>query len=540
MSRKCFFHTVFCVKNKGMQRGKRKKVLTEWALISLAGVLLTLSFPPFHLYGFIWIALIPFFMLLEGERSLRKGFLIGFSVGVIHVSSTMYWISISVYRYGGLPLWGAAALTLLFILYLSLYWGLMGITFVFLQREKSSYLFPFAVALIEYVRGLPLIRFPWGGLEMALPPHLALSQIVDITGIYGLGSLICLVNYLIFRVWREAKAKRTAPALKQLLLILLVLTAAWLYGYRKIPATLREISTWKKVKVCLVQPDIDQSVKWKKSWQVKGLERYIRISEEAVKGFRPTLVVWPEAALTFYIRHAPVLFKQVVNLVRRDRFDLIFGATSFDLSPVSGKAIYHNSAYLLSKQGKILGRYDKIRLVPFGEYIPLRRWLPFAKNIVGTEEDFTPGKAPVPLASDIGPIGTTICFEGIFPDLSRALVRHGARLLVNITNDAWFGRSSGPYQHLRLSAYRAVEERTYLIRSTGTGISAIVGPTGRVLVRMPLQTQGFIRGIVRLREGPPSFYERFGNLFLILCAVFILIALLKETLSERIRAHRNG
>ena len=508
---------------------KGKKFLREWVLIALTGTLLTVSFPPIGYYGFIWLALIPFFILLHRQRSLRKGFLSGFFVGIIHVSTTMYWISVSVYRYGGLPLWGAAALTLLFILYLSLYWGLMGCTYVFLDRWKCAYLFPFAATLIEYIRGLPLIRFPWGGIEMALPPHLILSQIVDITGIYGLGFLIYLVNYLIFRIWLDSREKRNATAFTQLILLCLLMISVWGYGYTRIPKVLKDIRAWRTMKVCLVQPDIDQSVKWKPSWELKGLKRYLHISGQAVSGFQPDLVVWPEAALTFYIQNEPNLFQRVADLARRDHFMLIFGATSYDVT--AGKTIYHNSAYLLSRNGKILGRYDKIRLVPFGEYVPMRRWLPFAKNIVGTEEDFTPGKTIRPLESRLGPIGVTICFEGIFPDLSRTLVRHGARLLVNITNDAWFGRTAGPYQHYRLSAYRAVEERCYLIRATGTGISGIIGPTGRTLVKMPLQSEGFIRGVVRLRQGPPTFYERYGNLFLLLCLLFMAGILIKVILS---------
>ena len=511
-----------CAKRRNMNIADRwgKNSWSQWILIALSGGLLTLSFPPIGLYGLIWFALVPFFLFLHRTASAREGFLAGFLLGLVHVSTTMYWISISVYRYGGLPLWGAAALTLLFILYLSLYWGLIGLAFIGAKRIGSPVLFPFAAALVEYIRGLPLIRFPWGGVEMALPPHLAVSQVVDITGIYGLGFLIYLTNYALYRIAVSPKGKRALPALFQGALVLCLLASAWEYGHVRIHHISKEIASWKGIEVSLIQPDIDQSVKWKKSWQVRGLDRYLHLTGEAHRAFHPALVIWPEAALTFYINLRPGLFKHVTDLVRDNHFTLIFGATSYTLK--GEKPIFHNSAYLVSPQGKILGRYDKIRLVPFGEYVPFRRWIPFAKNIVGTEEDFTPGKILQPLPSDIGPIGVTICFEGIFPDLSRTLVRKGARLLVNLTNDAWFGRSSGPYQHLRLSAYRAVENRCYLVRSTGTGISAIVDPTGRILGRLPLQIEGILHGIVRLKSGGKTVYTRFGNLFLLCCAVLIL------------------
>ena len=494
-----------------------------WAMIVLSGGLLTLSFPPIGLYGLVWISLVPFFILLHRETSYRKGFLAGFFMGLMNVLSTMYWISVSVYCYGGIPLWGAAALTLLFVLYLSLYWGLTGFIFVFMERRKCLYLFPFAAVLVEYIRGLPLTRFPWGGVEMAIPPHLAIAQIVDVTGIYGLGFLIILVNFVIYRVWFDIRERRIASAVKQGGLAIIVFSFVWAYGFFRIPEILRGIPSWTKMKVCLVQPDIDQLVKWRKSWKVKGLKRYIIMSETAAKGYYPDLIVWPEAAVTFYINEEPDLFQRVQQLVRDCHFMLIFGAPSNER--VSDKTSFHNSAYLLSKKGGIVDRYDKVRLVPFGEYVPMRRWIPFAKNIVGTEEDFTPGRALKPLKSGKGPIGVTICFEGIFPEISRTLVRRGALLLINLTNDAWFGRTSGPYQHLRLSAYRSVEERIYLIRSTGTGVSAIIDPTGRILARIPLQTEGFIRATVRLRRGPLTFYARYGDIFVSFCAIFTLIVL---------------
>jgi len=502
-------------------------------MIVLSGGLLTLSFPPIGLYGLVWVSLVPFFQLLHGETSYRKGFIIGFLMGFVHVSTTMYWISVSVYKYGGIPMWGTAIITFSFIFYLCLYWGLTGFIFVFLKEIRILWLFPFLAAVIEYIRGYPLLHFPWGGVEMALPPHLAISQIVDITGIYGLGFLIYVVNLIVYRLWCHFREKRISSAVREAVLSVLLISIAWIYGAVKIHEVQREASHWKKVKVCLVQPDIDQSVKWKKSWEVKGLDLYVKMSKMGAGEFRTNMVVWPEAAVTFYINEEPGLFRRVLQMVRRDHFMLIFGATSYEKK--NDKTIYHNSAYLISKEGEIEDRYDKVRLVPFGEYVPFRRWLPFAKNIVGTEEDFTPGKRLKPLKSEFGPIGTTICFEGIFPEISRKLVRMGSVFLVNMTNDAWFGRTSGPYQHLRLSAYRAVENRVYLVRSTGTGISAIVDPVGKILARIPLGVRGFARGIVRLREGRNTFYTRHGDIFVIFCAVFALVVL-----TGAIFIHRKG
>ena len=241
-----------------MDAGLRKRVFPAGFLIILSGILLTLSFPPIGLYGLVWIALIPFLASLRRLSTVRQGFLAGFLLGLVHVSTTMYWISVSVYRYGGLPLWGAGALTLLFILYLSLYWGVLGGVFVAFRRMGCPALFPFAAVLVEYLRGLPLIRFPWGGVEMALPPYLAVSQIVDITGIYGLGFLIYFTNDVLYRVGIDLKERRVLKAVRQGILVLLLLASVWSYGLIRIARVRQTVSAWRPMKVCVIQPDIDQ------------------------------------------------------------------------------------------------------------------------------------------------------------------------------------------------------------------------------------------------------------------------------------------
>ncbi len=356
---------------------------------------------------------------------------------------------------------------------------------------------------------------------MALPPHLALSQVVDLVGIYGLGFVIYLVNFLIYQAILDLRENRALWIIRDLFLVILALLSCQFYGAHRIEAVRRQVAKWKKLRVCVIQPDINQSNKWRPSWKVKGLNRYLDMSKRAAMGFRPNLVVWPEASVTFYLHEEPDLTGQILNLARAGRFNLVFGALSYQLG--EGKTVYHNSAYLVSPEGKVAGRYDKVRLVPFGEYVPLRRLLPFVKNIVGSEEDFTPGKALTPLDSSVGPLGATICFEGIFPEISRELIQKGAVLFLNLTNDGWFGRSSGPYQHLRLAAYRAVEDRCYLIRSTGTGISAIVTPLGRMPVRIPLDSEGFLRAVVRLRAGGMTVYARYGDFFVVFCALVTLL-----------------
>lgn len=520
MSSSIFLKGYLCY-NVPMRSSRFQRYLPTALMILMAGGMLTLSFPPFTYYALVWVALVPLFIALEKEDGYRVAFLVGFSFGIVHVATTMYWIYVSVHRYGGLPVWGASALTLAGIFFISLYWGLTGLAFTFLRKIRLLWLFPFVAVLIDYVKGIPLIRFPWGGLEMALPPHLSLAQIVDVVGVPGLEFVIYMVNFLLYLAIRDLRENRNLMIVRDVLLIVVILFACQRYGTTRIEAIRRQIAKWEKAKVCVIQPDIDQSNKWKPSWKIKGLNRYLEMSGRAAKGFQPELIVWPEASVTFYLHEEPRLTKKILDLARKGHFDLVFGALSYQLEV--RKTTYHNSAYLVSSTGDIVGRYDKTRLVPFGEYVPLRRLLPFIKNIVGAEEDFTPGKMLNPLESDVGPLGTTICFEGIFPEISRELVQKGSVLLINLTNDGWFGRSSGPYQHLRLSAYRAVEDRIYLVRATGTGVSAIVTPLGRIPVRIPLDSEGFLRAVVRLRSGEMTVYAKYGDFFLVFCGLIVLL-----------------
>jgi apolipoprotein N-acyltransferase len=504
-----------------------------WLLIVLSGILLTVSFPPFNLYGFIWVALVPYFFAMEGEYSLKKGFVSGFFLGFVHIATTMYWVSVSIYTYGSIPAAGTAALTIGLILILSLYWGLFGFFLAILNTLEAIWMIPFFVVFIEFLKGILFTGFPWNLMGAALPPHLVISQIADIIGVYGLSFIICFVNLFIFRFTGRYLKKEAPGILREGIIVFLVLVSAYGYGLVRIAEIQQRVKAWKKIRVCVIQPDIDQALKWTQPWVKKGLKRYLQMSDKASKGFHPDLMVWPESAVTFYLNEEPGLTKEIRRSAAQNRFDLILGATAYEKR--GKKTIFHNCAFIFSKAGELIDKYDKIHLVPFGEYIPLRKWLPFAKNIVGTEEDFTPGRRFEPLRSSSGPVGTTICFEGIFPSLARKLVRKGAILLVNLTNDAWFGRSSGPYQHLRMSAYRTVENRIYLVRATGTGISAIIDPLGHVLAEIPLQTEGFIRGIVRKREGPETFYTRNGDVFLVFCVVFSVVALIGMGLKKKIK-----
>jgi apolipoprotein N-acyltransferase len=270
--------------------------------------------------------------------------------------------------------------------------------------------------------------------------------------------------------------------------------------------------------VALVQGNIDQTQKWLPSFQDQTVQRYGRLSL-AVLERQPDLVVWPETALPFYFLHNEVLTRQVVELVRACKVHFLVGSPSFGTS--GSERRWYNSAYLLNPVGDVLGRYDKVHLVPYGEYVPLKKLFPFLGKLVEAAGDFSPGEEGRVLSLENEKLGVLICFEVIFPELARAMCQNRAQLLVSITNDAWFGTSSAPYQHLSMAVFRAVENHVALARAANTGITAFVDPVGRILDSTPLFEEA-IRARALPMMAQSTFYARFGDLFAIGC---VLVAL---------------
>ncbi len=224
------------------------------------------------------------------------------------------------------------------------------------------------------------------------------------------------------------------------------------------------------------------------------------------------LVVWPESATPFYFQDFSLLQTEVLSVPRRTGAFLLFGSPAYQQK--EGQYEYLNSAYLLDSKGQQRGRSDKVHLVPFGEYVPFGKLLPFIDKLVVGIGDFSPGLVK-PLSMNGARVGVLICFEGIFPELARDYVRRGSDLLINITNDAWFGRSSAPYQHLGMTRFRAVENRIWIARAANTGISAIISPSGRVVSQTPLfKAVALTGGIGVGAEG--TLYTHLGDIFPIL------------------------
>ncbi|MBI5901859.1 MAG: apolipoprotein N-acyltransferase [Deltaproteobacteria bacterium] len=492
------------------------------SLSILSGLILVLAFPPAG-FGFAaWASVVPLFFAVEGAGKGR-GFMLGFLSGFVFFIGTVYWVINSMYFYGGVPVWISVFVMLALAAYLSLYVAVFGLCLSIILERFSGILqialAPSVWVALEYLRGYLLTGFPWVLLGYSQAYYTPLVQIADTTGVWGVSFLIISVNTALFLIMRHFLKKDSAFPLRELALALVLLAATAAYGLVRIGMVDRETPAWKGVTAGVAQGAIDQGVKWDRSFQKKTLDIYRELSVKASKagaGF----IVWPETAVPFYLG-ADSANDGAVEAAARDAGSYVLtGSPSYSYNLATGSPSYFNSAYLISPGGAIVGKYDKVHLVPFGEYVPLKRFLPFVKKLTAGVGDFSEGPGAMPIMYDGGGIGVLICFEAIFPDIARTSVKNGAGIIVNITNDGWFGRTSAPYQHLEMSVMRAVENKVYLLRSANTGISAVVDPAGRIMDSISLFEKGVMVDRVGFRKGPLTFYSMYGDIFAYGCLVF--------------------
>lgn len=482
---------------------------------ALSGILLALAFPRPNFSIFAWFALVPL-LLACGKKKPKEAFKIGFIGGVVAYSAILYWINIVVTTYGRLPWVVSIPIFLLLVGYLSLYMG--AATYLTRRLEDAGIepllSFPLIWTALEFLRSFLLTGFPWASLGHSQFRVLPLVQMADITGVYGLSFLIALSNVVLYRMLKAVVAKEPLQyPTRSAFLFLGLLLLALVYGIIRLNGG----SSERQLKVALIQGNIDQDIKWDPAYQEMTVAAYERLTREAAAS-GADLVVWPESATPFFFQEDNPLSARVKGLAKEIRSFLVFGSPAYET--VNQRVRYLNSAFLVSPTGEVLGRSDKIHLVPFGEYVPLATFLPFVSKMVQGIGDFSPGERPVPLNTGKGQMGVLVCFEGIFPGLAREYVREGSRLLVNITNDAWFGRSSAPYQHLSMIVFRAVENRVPVIRAANTGITSIIDSRGHIRGMTPIFKEAVLTGEVQL-GGSGTIYGRIGDLFAWSCVVAV-------------------
>nr|MDA8165984.1 apolipoprotein N-acyltransferase [Desulfobacteraceae bacterium] len=434
----------------------------------LSGLLLFGAAPGLVGLGLLaWVALVPLLLACRTASPLR-GFKLGLTAGLPYYLLLLYWVIIVLSTYGQLSLGVALAALFLLALYMSLYLGVFAAGCAWLgARLPVLWAAPVLWVALDFVRGRLFSGFPWQDLGYSQYHMPLIIQSADLFGHYGITFLIILANGLLAALaarftgggrWREHPASLLGAAG--------LLVAALVYGgvrQAEIREAIRQAPTRP---VAVVQGNIPQDEKWTPAFRRKTVERYIRLSLEAQARQKNTLLVWPETALPFYPDEDPLFLDLIDKLVRPQGVCLLTGAPR--RQAVAGAVHYYNSALLLAPPGRLAGLYDKQHLVPFGEYIPLRQILPFAAPIVETMGDFTPGRDETPLSCGDMRIGVLICFESIFPELARQQTADGAELLLVLTNDAWFGRSSAPWQHFSMAVLRAVENRRPVARAANT------------------------------------------------------------------------
>jgi apolipoprotein N-acyltransferase len=338
-----------------------------------------------------------------------------------------------------------------------------------------------------------------------------------VTGIYGLSFLVVLVNAALAYALRPSLP--SSLRLKALICAGAALLLASAHGGWRLKDPVRG----EEVKVAVVQGNIDQSLKWEPGLQRESFNTYKRLTMEAARS-RPDLVVWPETALPFYLRQETEYRQELQSLSRQIGSWLLVGSPDY---AEDGGVRYYNSAFLLSPKQGSWEKYDKVHLVPFGEYVPLRNLLFFVDKLVAGMGDFAAGEEAKVFSLPVGRFGVMICFEAIFPELARNYRVRGANFLVNITNDAWFGRTAAPYQHLAMAVARAVENGFYLVRAANTGISAVITPEGRIIRASPLFTEDQFAAIIHSSERSTP-YARWGDLFAQLCALVTIIHIFRR------------
>jgi apolipoprotein N-acyltransferase len=508
------------VSSRGGPRGASPWWLTL-VLPAASGLLLIPCQPPMTFFFLAYVALVPLLFSLERERG-GSNFLKGFAAGVVCYVGLIYWVVVAMNRYGGISLPLSILTMLLLVCYVAVYVGCFAWSIAFLRDRFSVPVYltaPFLWAILEYGRAFLLSGFPWSFLGHSQYNFLTLIQIASVTGTYFISLLIVAVNCLIYQVLKQ---RRFPIAYGSVVVALFV--ASLIFGVVRLGTPMGKGS----VRTSIVQGNIRQDLKFDEAYKNSTVQTYTSLTLQHARG--ADLIIWPETAMPFIFLNdgasAPV--RGVPAALSNH---LLLGTISRD-----DRGRYYNTAYVIGVHGEIVGAYSKKHLVPFGEYTPLTSYFPFLENISVAAGNFFPGPSHSPITTPVGKVGLVICYEGIFPYITNETVRAGAEVLVNITNDAWFGPTSAPYQHFAFYIFRAVETDRYVLRAANTGISAVIDPRGRTIARTGIFREEILNGTFSPRQSR-TFYVTHGDWlillsFLFLCGLLLYYSVL-QSLSHR-------
>jgi len=489
-------------------------------LIGLSsGVGLALAFPSHRVPLLAWISVTGLMWASLGVR-LQLAALAGFLHGAAFYTITLPWVYTVMRAHGGLKPAAAAGVMALLVAVASMFPAAFALAVATVGRgsvTRACLAAPFLWVALEYARAhMPAIGFPWNLLGYAVGGNLPLLQLAAVTGIYGLSFLIAAFNALLAWGVTQREPGWRLAVLGILLFVAAALVMAAHYGEAWVPHPRAQHVAR------LVQTNFSQPPSYPADWMElhsAELDELERLSV-AVSDPRTDLVIWPEVPAPFSLQEANFAAR-AARIARTSRRPFLVGVVVWEPGRQGGLAPY-NSAALLDPEGRLVFRYDKIHLVPFGEYVPLRRWLSFAGKLTAEVGDFQPGleyrlgSLPAGTSAGGAKFGVIICYEAIFPDEVRHFVANGAGLLINLSNDGWFGRSAAPEQHLAMARVRAVENRRWLLRATNNGYTVAVDPYGRYAARLTPDVRGALDAPYGFRNDV-TFYVRWGDWLAWLC-----------------------
>ncbi len=513
-----------------------------WIFACLSGVLQVLIFPNAAIYLLSWVALAPLIyailkcrdqdvmmVIADGGQFLApatawQGFLLGYVCGFIWYLGSCSWIFHVMHVYGGIGTPLSVIILILFSLYLGLYHGLFGLLLAMIAARRNGFslralvVTPFLWVAVELARTY-ITGFPWDLLGTTQIDNIPLARIATVTGVYGISFEIALVNTAVAAAFLVPYARR-----KVLLTAALASAIALHAGKLYHPAAMAASDG-----ATLVQSDVPilDSDAWTLNYLQQTLSSLQALSARPQhnKAGTPGLIVWPESPAPFFVTDLHVR-RTLADIARNTNSYIISGSLGIDhAGDPSRQPDIYNSAAVVAPDGAFTERYDKIHLVPFGEYVPFEKLFSFAGGLTKQVGTFARGRLRAPLNIGDAKAGVFICYESIFPNEVRQFALNGAELFVNISNDGWYGEGGAPRQHLNMARMRAVENDRWLLRDTNTGITAVIDPYGRVVVEAPRNERTQLQAAYSLEENV-TFYTRYGDWFPLLCAIITLLGLL--------------
>ena len=450
--------------------------------------------------------------------SLTRAFFLGLVTGAVYFTGTIYWTTEVMAVFGQLKFFVAVLINAALVAYMSLFTALFAVVMRRLVVRLGSAALPAAPLVwvsTELGRTYLFTGFPWVLLGYSQMKVLPVAQLASIFGVYGVSALVATVSAAAAVIVVRSDRRRFIPLAVALLLVMAV--AGW--GSLRLNASALT-RTGEPLRVGILQGNVNQAEKWDRKRADDIFADYVKKTEEAIAA-KAQVVVWPESSTPFSFEDDIQATAQLRELVRRSGVPLLLGSDQIEHGP-SNK--YYNAAFLTRPDGSTAGVYRKMHLVPFGEYVPMKEVFFFAAPLVEAVSDFSPGETGVLLPLKGHPVSTAICYEVVYPALVRAFVQSGSELLFTITNDAWFGRTSAPYQHFEQAAMRAIENGRYLVRAANTGISGVVDPYGRVLAESGIFEPAVMVEEVRFVSAR-TIYTRIGDAFPY-ASVLVTLALL--------------